>query len=332
MADTHKKRTVLFTWIAIAGSCVLLLAFFGVKFFIIQPIRYSDALELIEDGEYESAIIAFEELGNYRNSAAKVKICQYSIAIQKEERKEYQDAIELFEKLADYKDSVEHVEKCSYALVKQYAKSQDYSIALEYVEKAGSLSSAYEAKVLKILAANVGDTVVFGSYEQDNDVSNGTEDIEWTIIDVDGANIKLLSNKNLECKKYNDTWSDITWENCTLRQWLNVEFYISAFDDNEKSALVNDFITGDMVYILSAKEWTECAASGGTLNTDYAIANGVYNSNGKGWTWLRDTGVGQDHAQEIDCEGNVNAFGSFVDCDNDGVRPVITISGGDLYE
>ena len=40
---------------------------------------------------------------------------------------------------------------------------------------------------------HVGDTVVFGSYEQDNDKSNGTEPIEWIVLDEKGGRYLLLS-------------------------------------------------------------------------------------------------------------------------------------------
>lgn len=32
---------------------------------------------------------------------------------------------------------------------------------------------------------NIGDYVLFGSYEQDNDTTNGAEPIEWQVVDID---------------------------------------------------------------------------------------------------------------------------------------------------
>ena len=86
------------------------------------------------------------------------------------------------------------------------------------------------------------------------------------------------------------------------------------------------------MYILSSDEWNEYSLSGGTKNTEYAIAQGAYNEDGCGWSWLRTEGIDQDHAQEVDCLGEINSFGSFVDCDNEGVRPVIRILRGSINE
>lgn len=326
------SNTLFFAGIIIAFIAVLAAMFMGVRTFVIQPMKYSDAIELFDSGEYEDAIIAFEDLGEYRNSAVKAKESKYFLAIQQEESGKYQTAIESFNYLGDYKDSYSHLEKCNYALAKQYFEKKDYANALLYINESGVLASKEEIAVIDILNSSVGDTVKFGVYEQDNNRSNGAEPIEWTIIGIHGDQITLLSNKNLECKKYNETWANVSWENCTLREWLNDGFYNVAFKENEKKALTYYYATGDVVYVLSAEEWSSCGITGGTANSDYAIAQGVYNDNGTGWTWLRDEGIDKDHAQEIDCKGNVNTYGSFVDCDNDGVRPAIIICGGNLYE
>lgn len=65
--------------------------------------------------------------------------------------------------------------------------------------------------------AKVGDTVRFGSYEQDNDVSNGTEAIEWFVLDKQDGKFLLLSKKALGAKLYNEGMEDVIWETCTLR-------------------------------------------------------------------------------------------------------------------
>ena len=326
------SNTLYFAGIIIAIIVVVTAMFLGVRMFVIQPMRYSDAIELFDSGEYNAAIIAFENLGDYRNSAVKANESKYFLAIQQEESGKYQSAIETFSGLGDYKDSYSHIEKCNYALVRQYFDKKEYANALLYANDAGTLISSEEIAVIEILNSSVGDIVKYGAYEQDNNHANGVEPIEWTVIGYNGDQITLLSNKNLDCKKYNETWANVAWENCTLRKWLNDSFYNLAFNEDEKKVLTYYYATEDLVYVLSAEEWNSCGITGGTVNSDYAIAQGVYNDNGTGWTWLRDEGIDKDHAQEIDCKGNVNAYGSFVDCDNDGVRPVIIICGGNLYE
>ena len=63
-----------------------------------------------------------------------------------------------------------------------------------------------------------GEHIKFGSYQG--------EKIEWRVLDVIGEKVLLLSEYGLDVKPYNDNLSSgITWESCTLRRWLNDEFY-----------------------------------------------------------------------------------------------------------
>ena len=43
----------------------------------------------------------------------------------------------------------------------------------------------------------VGDYVLFGMYEQDNDETNGKEPIEWMILDMDDTHAFLLSRNTI---------------------------------------------------------------------------------------------------------------------------------------
>ena len=89
----------------------------------------------------------------------------------------------------------------------------------------------------------VGDTVVFGAYEQDNDESNGKEPIEWIVLDVNEKGECLLISKYVI-----DTWSapdGSTWGNSSLRSWLNGEFYEAAFTDTEKARILETALTSD---------------------------------------------------------------------------------------
>ena len=84
----------------------------------------------------------------------------------------------------------------------------------------------------------VGDIVILGAYEQDNDLTNGSEPIEWQYVADRGGRKLLLSKYALECKKFNEEWKDITWEDCTLRSWLNNDFYNNAFSSSDKKRIV----------------------------------------------------------------------------------------------
>ncbi len=101
-----------------------------------------------------------------------------------------------------------------------------------------------------------GDVLFFGRYEQDNDLSNGTEPIEWIVLSVDNEHNKmlLLSKYGLDCKPFNDREDlskrfpdengnlhlidvEVNWDNSTLRKWMNEYFYNEAFNSKEKKML-----------------------------------------------------------------------------------------------
>ena len=90
------------------------------------------------------------------------------------------------------------------------------------------------------LAGNrVGDIVTFGNYEQDNNTANGKEPIEWIILDKrEDGSLVLMSKYALDSKQYNTQDTSVTWETCTLRKWLNEDFYNAAFSTQEQAKIV----------------------------------------------------------------------------------------------
>lgn len=50
----------------------------------------------------------------------------------------------------------------------------------------------------------VGDTVIFGQYEQDGNLDNGSEPIAWQVLDVQGGKALLMSRYALDCLPFHD--------------------------------------------------------------------------------------------------------------------------------
>ena len=88
-----------------------------------------------------------------------------------------------------------------------------------------------------LLIANVGESVFFGTYEQDNNTDNGQEGIEWVVLAKEDDKLLVISKYALDCQPYNTEWTDVTWENCTLREWLNDEFFQMAFSEDEQAMI-----------------------------------------------------------------------------------------------
>ncbi len=91
----------------------------------------------------------------------------------------------------------------------------------------------------------VGDYVTFGSYEQDNDKKNGKEPIEWMVLEVDDDKALLLSRYLLDRVTYNEVGEEVSWEECSLREWLNKDFYKEAFERSERKLILETEIAID---------------------------------------------------------------------------------------
>ena len=88
----------------------------------------------------------------------------------------------------------------------------------------------------------IGSVISFGTFEQDNDLTNGSEPIEWIILDIQGDEALLLSRYALDSKKFHNSDSKVSWEESDLRVWLNDEFYSQAFSDVDQSHIVQNTI------------------------------------------------------------------------------------------
>ena len=294
---------------------------------IIPNGKYNNAIALMDAGKYTEAISAFEALKGYKDSANKITECntaildgKYNNAIALMDAGKYGEAILAFEALEGYKDSANKIEECNINI---------------YGEEVWN----------KVKSVNVGDTYRFGSYEQDNNKSNGQEDIEWLVLAKEGTKILVISKEALDCKPYNTSYTDVTWETCTLRKWLNNDFINAAFSADERtriptvtvSADKNPYYstnpgnaTQDQVFLLSITEVNKYFSSDSARQckpTDYAVASGAYvNSyNGNCWWWLRSPGGNQNDAAGVFSDGDVNESGDFVYNDFHAVRPALWI-------
>ena len=139
----------------------------------------------------------------------------------------------------------------------------------------------------------IGDEIVFGKYEQDNNESNGAELIKWKVIAKQDNQYFLLSENILDSCSYNVVDEDTSWELCSLRKWLNEDFYNSAFSESDKKKIVsvnntnssNDQYgteggnaTLDHVFLLSVDEAEEYLTNDIAYGvcTDYAVERGAY--------------------------------------------------------
>lgn len=199
--------------------------------------------------------------------------------------------------------------------------------------------------------ARVGEYIKFGKYEQDNNTSNGKEDIEWLVLDVQGDKALIISRYALDNTPYNEEKVDVTWETCTMRSWLNNEFYNTAFSSSEKNSIRTTNVvnndnsyygteggnnTQDKVFLLSIDEANKYFSSDEArkcVPTDYAVSKGTYQSGSytvgaEGtclWS-LRTPGYHSGSACYVYSSGSVSSDGYNDNHDDIGVRPALWVN------
>ena len=198
----------------------------------------------------------------------------------------------------------------------------------------------------RLEAAAVGDTVTLGSYEQDGDVSDGAEPIEWVVLAKEDGRALLLSKYALDCSPYSDAFDGVTWATCDLRSWLNGGFYEAAFSAGEQALVAESDLTNpdnegcgtsggadtqDRVFLLSIDEVGQYLPTDEErvcLPTAQAVANGVWtdgDTGACGW-WLRSPGRDSRLAAAVGPDGSVSSIGCHVDAGDGAVRPALWVN------
>ena len=190
----------------------------------------------------------------------------------------------------------------------------------------------------------IGSEITFGHYEQDEDLTNGQEPIEWIVLDVDEKNQKafLLSKSCLETKVVYPERVPMYWGASTLREWMNGEFLNAAFTAEEQEKILTTTVTNenphgmkgagadteDKLYLLSHEEilhYFPEQSSRMAYATEHAKAQGctIGETTGACRWWLRTTGARKMDMWGVRVDGRLTAYGmQDVDWPTNTVRPV----------
>jgi len=130
-------------------------------------------------------------------------------------------------------------------------------------------NTLYESDTFKIeieQPANTHEIIKFGGYD-------------WLVLDKRDDKALILSENVIEHRKFHETWSDITWEDCDLRAYLNNDFY-NGFNDEDKTRIIEtrvinngnpwvDYIsennTDDYIFLLNIEEVVKYFGDSGQL-------------------------------------------------------------------
>lgn len=180
-------------------------------------------------------------------------------------------------------------------------------------------------------------TIKFGRYPQASKNENAL--IEWLVLKNDGSKALLISKYALDCQQYHTSRIFGTWENCTLRKWLNGTFISNAFSHEEQAMILSTTTESankkDRVFLLSMDEAWEYFSSDSTRQcqgTAYCYAQGAYKTgNGHCAWWLRSPVCYSGKAAYV-YDGNLRSYygeySCYVDNDDIAVRPALWINLG----
>ena len=203
------------------------------------------------------------------------------------------------------------------------------------------------------IAGAMESNIYFGNYWQsvksEDAADSNKEPVKWRVL-ANGGSLFVVSDKNLDCIEYNSSAETVTWENCTLRKWLNSKFLDKAFTAQEQGAVLESLVvnedgakgseagpdTYDKVYLLSIYEVidpelgfpTDWKDKGGTrvaLNTEYTKSKrAMTGPDMSGAWWLRTPGDAKNAANVFNA-GNVFVRGGNVNNFIFAVRPAMNI-------
>ena len=157
----------------------------------------------------------------------------------------------------------------------------------------------------------------------------GTERIHWRVLEMDRERetALLIAEKPVCERAYHGGYTDVTWEECDLRAWLNGKYYENTFSDEEKAAILECELenkdnpkygttggknTKDRIFLLSIEEAEKFFKN----SKDRATHS---------WWWLRSPGDGSIYAACVRGDGSILDDGGGVDRWA-GVRPAFKIN------
>lgn len=331
--------------------------------FALQKFKQASSIEA-----YQNAKPLFINLSPYKDSTEMTKRCEEEAAriereaLEEAERKRRAEAEEAERQEEQKRIAIEKEAKKRKKTIAIAASIVTVCIALVIVlttviipkQRYTALVEKYGQEYIdSFYALNVGDTFIFGSYEQDNNITNGKENLEWLVLSKDGDKVLLISKYALDCQHYYSFYKSVTWENCSLRKWLNDTFLRTAFSKEERAMIPSVTVcadknpsyttssgnnTTDQVFLLSIKEANKYFSSDEERKcapTNYAIAQDVWTSDsikvdGKAtcWWWLRSPGLNSHDAAGVNAVGSIDDKGFAVNHSVCAIRPALWVNLG----
>ncbi len=347
----------------IAGAVIILIIAAVFRSISITSTQYKQALELLDAGDYEEAIAAFEALGGYKDSAAKINECntaildgKYNDVLAFKNESKYAEALEALADISEHKDAKALYKEISYLQAEAFLSDGQEMQALMAFRNAGDFRDAQErcAPLLKSVAnrnatidatqfnaialRSDGTVVVVGADDEKwNAVSSWTNIVAISAGDFYAVGLKADGTVVAAGDDFNGRSNVLGWTDIVS---------ISA-GDNHVIGLKSD---GTVVAAGSnssgqcdVSAWTNIVAvsAGGFytigLKSDGTVVAAGSNSSGgcnvSDWTDIIAVSTGNKHTLGLKADGTVVAVGSNGngECDVSGWTDIVSISASQWH-
>ena len=192
--DKKKKKIIKLVKIVIPIAFMIVAVLILLFTVIIPKYQYDKAVKLMNEGAYVSAVDEFLKIGEYKDSVKLTQECIYLISTDLIQQGKDSEAMQYLDIIDDfkYKDSEELLLKCKQKILQN---------------------------------ADIGDTIVWGEYEQDCNKENGKERVEWIVLAKKTDKLLVISRYALDCQPFQTKITgEITWDNSSIRKWLHEDF------------------------------------------------------------------------------------------------------------
>ena len=341
---------------------------------------YDRAAEIAKNAtsmaEFQNAAKMFASIEQFEDAAEKREECQqsaekcrlaiveagkeraYNVAMEHMRWNRYAEALRRLEEITGWKDADElagvcrekiEVQKKAQKKIAKYAKIVVPAvavlvIAILVISNLVRNSTFLKEKKEDFSAAQVGQRIEFGTYEQDSIWDDKTtrekDPIRWIVLEKQDDRILVVSSLILDIHSYDESYSDdVTWEKCSLRRWLNNTFINNAFNATERKLILEAEVpadkhpdcdtdpgnaTTDQIFLLSASEYLKYFTYDGISRfSDYADSMREDRGGYQTW-WLRTPG--EDGQAKVFCDDGNMFDGSWYRNPDGGVRPAMWIS------
>ena len=175
----------------------------------------------------------------------------------------------------------------------------------------------------------VGATVCMGH------VPGRDNPIEWQVLDIQENKALMLSKYVLEYRPFHERWGIVTWENSSIRKYLNTEFLEDAFSEQDRHRIEKSKVkadenpmcntdpgndTKDKIFLLSVLEAQKYMPVNQGRRCTYVFGDKTRNARCS-WWWLRSPGFNEANAASAGDDGSFQY--SYVRDVRGGIRPAI---------